>query len=126
LNDCLTLVASTSLIDERLDHTESCIPSSLLNLTSLIDECSNNPYVSDPHHDSIGDSSISSMAVPLQVNLKFQNKSESERISISNFLSMEQDTNVYSPHFSSHNSVVSNFSIMEDDGDDGFPYPNAS
>jgi len=81
-NDCVTLVASTSLIDECSDHTESYIPS-LINSTSLIDERSN-PYVSDPNIASIVDRSLLTTALPRHVNLKFQNNLESERISNSN------------------------------------------
>jgi hypothetical protein len=123
-NDCVTLVALTSLIDECSDHTESYIPSSLINSTSLIDERSN-PYVSDPNIASIVDRSLITTAVPRHVNLKFQNNSESERISNSNSLSINHGTHDSSPHLSSHNSVVSNFSIMADDDDDGSPYPYA-
>jgi len=122
-NDCVTLVASTSLIDECSDHTESYIPS-LIYSTSLIDERSN-PYVSAPNIASIVDRSLITTAVPRHVNLKFQNNLESERISNSNSLSIDHGTHDSSPHLSSHNSVVSIFSIMADDDDNGSPYPYA-
>jgi hypothetical protein len=125
LNDCKPLVASTSLIDERLNHTKSYVPSSVLTLTSLIDECSNN-IVSDTHHVPIVDVLKPSMDVPFQCNLKFQNILESDNISISNLSSLGQCTDTNSPHLSSHNSFVSKFSNMGDYGDDGSPYPNAA
>jgi hypothetical protein len=123
-NDYVPLVALTSLIDERSDHTKSYIPSCLENSTSLIDERSN-PYVSDPIIASIVDRSVITTAAPCHVSLEFQNNSESERISNSNYLSIDHGQHASSSHLSSHNSVVSNFSTMADDDDDGSSYPYA-
>jgi hypothetical protein len=122
-NDYVPLVASTSLIDERSDHTKSYIPSFLEN-SSLIDERSD-PNMSDPIIASIVDRSVITTAAPCHFNLEFQNNSELERISNSNYLSIDHGKHASSSHLSSHNSVVSNFSTMADDDDDGSSYPYA-
>jgi hypothetical protein len=101
-NDYVPLVASTSLVDER-----------------------SNPYMSDPIIASIVDRSVITTAAPCHVNLEFQNNSELERISNSNYLSIDHGKHASSSHLSSHNSVVSNFSTMVDDDDDGSSYSYA-
>ena len=118
LDDCSCTVASISQFAVRSDHTVSASPSELIASTSLIDERLNPICIPSHHHDYCLECSTPTSLASTAPNLKFQNSSENIKFQI--LASSELDVLDVSQSLviHSHNLEFQNTFTMDDDDAD--------